>query len=199
MYSRELAFSRPGRGVTEHEEARVRLLDAATTLFYQRGIQSVGMDELRAASGLSLKRLYQYFPSKKDIVVAYLLRRDERWRAELIDYVTGHDSDPLTVFDWLAGWFAEPDFRGCAFINSVGELGAISPEVADAALHHKHAVKEFLAGLVHDEDLADQIQMLMDGATTAAAITRDPATVHRARAAAATLLRAWSTGVGNPN
>jgi AcrR family transcriptional regulator len=58
--------------------ARERALDAAEELFYGRGVQSVGMDDVRGASGVSLKRLYQLFPSKEQLVEAYLERRDAR-------------------------------------------------------------------------------------------------------------------------
>lgn len=112
------------------DEARARILDAAEKLFYDRGIQSVGMDELRTAAGVSLKRLYQCFPAKHDLVEAYLRRRDARWCASLGEYVAAHadapEARPLVVFDWLYTWFSDPDFRGCAFINSFGELGATS-------------------------------------------------------------------------
>nr|WP_051799079.1 TetR/AcrR family transcriptional regulator [Streptomyces sp. NRRL S-337] len=139
---------------TAQDEARGRILDAAEELFYGRGVQAVGMDELRAAAGVSLKRLYQCFPAKQDLVEAYLRRRDARWRAALAEYVDAHGEGPegrvLAVFDWLAEWFAEPGFRGCAFLNSFGELGATSEEVAWAAREHKRALVSYLGGLVSD-------------------------------------------------
>ncbi|WP_030417335.1 TetR/AcrR family transcriptional regulator [Streptomyces sp. NRRL S-1448] len=139
---------------TAQDEARVRILDAAEELFYGRGVQAVGMDELRAAAGVSLKRLYQCFPAKQDLVEAYLRRRDARWRAALAEYVDAHGEGPegrvLAVFDRLAEWFAEPDFRGCAFLNSFGELGATSEGVARAAREHKQTLVSYLGGLVSD-------------------------------------------------
>ena len=118
----------------DRETAHTQLLDAAEDLFYRRGIQSVGMDDIRSASGISLKRLYQLYPAKEQLVEAYLERRDGRWRGRLADYVTGHANEPrarlLAVFDWLEQWFGEPDFRGCAWINGYGELGAVSSAVA---------------------------------------------------------------------
>ena len=102
----------------DHNDARTRLLDAAETLFYERGIQAVGVDEIRTAATVSLKRLYQCFPSKDNLVEAYLYHRDRRWRSAMTDHVTHHAprpaDRPLAVFDWLGSWFAEPDFRGCA-------------------------------------------------------------------------------------
>lgn len=182
------------------DEARARILDAAEKLFYDRGIQAVGMDELRAAAGVSLKRLYQCFPAKQDLVEAYLRRRDTRWRAALAGYVTEHadapEARPLAVFDWLHTWFSEPDFRGCAFINSFGELGATSAAVGRVAREHKLALLSYLTDLVRAVPvrqpalLAAQLALLIDGAITTAALTGDPGAARHARAAAAALLTA---------
>lgn len=182
------------------EEARERLLGAAGELFYARGIQAVGMDEIRTASGVSLKRLYQAFPSKHELVEAYLRRRDERWRADLAEYVGRHAATPqdapAAVFDWLHAWFTAPGFRGCAFINAFGELGAVAEGVARAARDHKDAVHAYVAGLVRDLDvaeparLADQLALLVDGAITTATISGTPGAARLARQAAVTLTEA---------
>ncbi|MHA6760199.1 TetR/AcrR family transcriptional regulator [Streptacidiphilus sp. PAMC 29251] len=172
---------------------RARALDAAEALFYARGVQLVGMDEIRSASGLSLKRLYQLFPSKGDLVEAYLRRRDARWLAALaahVDAEPDRTARPLAVFDWLSLWFAEPDFHGCAFINAFGELGATSPAVADAVADHKAGFRLYLAELVQDASLAQQLALLAEGAMTTAAISRSTAPARQARAAAAVLLAA---------
>ncbi|MFI0716333.1 TetR/AcrR family transcriptional regulator [Streptomyces inhibens] len=186
------------------DEARTRILDAAEKLFYDRGIQSVGMDELRTTAGVSLKRLYQCFPAKHDLVEAYLRRRDTRWRAALAEYVAeradGPETRPLAVFDWLHTWFAEPDFRGCAFINSFGELGATSDGVGRVAREHKRALLSYLTGLVRavpiaePGELAGQLALLVDGAISSAAISGDPAAARHARAAAERLMAAARAG-----
>lgn len=136
--------------------AREQALDAAEELFYGRGIQTVGMDDIRGASGVSLKRLYQLFPAKERLVEAYLERRDVRWRQRLAEHVDRHGEPEeriLAVFDWLGQWFAEPGFRGCAWINSYGELGTTSPVVTAQVTAHKEAFKDYLRGLVADAGL----------------------------------------------
>ncbi|GGX59862.1 TetR/AcrR family transcriptional regulator [Streptomyces hiroshimensis] len=180
-------------------EADGRLLDAAESLFYEHGVQAVGMDRIRAASGVSLKRLYQRFPSKEVLVEAYLRRRDGRWRGALAAYVAARPSvaeRPLAVFDWLEEWFGEPDFRGCAFINAYGELGSGSAGVAGAVRDHKAEVLRYLTGLVRAAGVADpgpvaeQLAVLVDGAITTAAVTGAADSARRAREAAAVLLEA---------
>jgi AcrR family transcriptional regulator len=171
-------------------EATDRLLEAAEDLFYAHGVQAVGMDAVRARSGVSLKRLYQTFPAKTDLVEAYLLRRDERWRTSLREFVHARGDDPLAVFGWLKNWFAEPGFRGCAFVNSFGEFGEPAPGIAAAIRKHKNEVRAYLRGLVPDRSLADQLFSLMEGATVLAAISGEPGEADTAREAAKVLLEA---------
>ncbi|TSB32660.1 TetR/AcrR family transcriptional regulator [Streptomyces benahoarensis] len=185
----------------EEETARERVLDAAEGLYYQRGVQAVGMDAVRNASGVSLKRLYRLYPSKGDLVEAYLRRRDAQLLQRLVGYVDTVDGTPqdrvLAVFDWLYSWFSESDYRGCAFINSYGELGAASPAVAEVARKHKAAFRRRVADLVAaaglPASLADQLSLLVEGAITTAAISRTPEPARTARDAAQALIKVSRT------
>jgi AcrR family transcriptional regulator len=175
--------------------AREQALDAAEELFYGRGIQSVGMDDIRGASGVSLKRLYQLFPAKEQLVEAYLERRDVRWRRRLAEFVAGHE-DPgqriPAVFDWLELWFGEAGFRGCAWINSYGELGATSTRVAERVRAHKQAFRDYVGVLVDeaglDPALAPGVYLLAEGAMVTAGITGSTAPAAQAREAVRLLL-----------
>src|ERR1700753_3785848 len=113
-YRRERTFSRSREDRrVDIDTAGARTLDAAEELFYGKGVHAVGMDEIRAASGVSLKRIYRLFPTKGQLLAEVLRRRDVRWRARLAEYVAGSTADPrgrlLAVFDWLHIWFTEPD------------------------------------------------------------------------------------------
>jgi AcrR family transcriptional regulator len=183
----------------DHSAAKTRLLDAAEELFYRRGIQSVGMDDIRSLSGLSLKRLYQLYPAKGQLVEAYLDRRDARWRGRLAAHVSragqrGGVEQILAVFDWLEGWFGEPDFHGCAWINAFGELGAVSEAVAERARVHKSAFRAYLVELVVAAQLpavlTDQVYLLAEGAMVTAGIYGTTAPALQAKEAAEALLRA---------
>jgi len=191
-----------GRTIMDLETAQARVLDAAGELFYGRGVQAVGMDEIRSASGVSLKRLYQLYPSKGAIVEAYLIARDARWRGALAQYVEAQPAEVrlLAVFDWLYQWFDEPDFRGCGFINSFGELSSISPAVADISRAHKEAFQDYLAGLVAaaggPPELAGHLALLAEGAMTTAAIAGSAEPARQARAAALVLLEASGVVAG---
>ncbi|UJW30894.1 TetR/AcrR family transcriptional regulator [Saccharothrix sp. AJ9571] len=178
----------------EDEVAAGLVLDAAEELFYGRGIQAVGMDAVRSRSGVSLKRLYRLFASKDDLVEAYLTRRDERWHARLSAFVSAvpEVDRPLAVFDWLAVWFAEPDFRGCAFVNSYGELGTTSARIAEISRQHKRRFRAYVEGVVASAGgsaaLAAQLVLLAEGAMVVAGMDPGPEPAADARRAAETLL-----------
>ena len=173
-----------------------RVLAAADQLFNERGVQAVGMDDIRDAAGVPLKRLYRLFPSKADLLTAVLKQRDRDVRHGITTFVESHAEDPhdriLAVFDYLAEWFAEPDFRGCMFINSVGELGGTSKDVQQIARGNKLAVRGYFAELVTacglTADVADQLSILANGAMVAAAIHGGPDAAGTARKAATVLL-----------
>ena len=173
------------------EQVRERVLKAADRLYYGRGIQSVGMDELRRASGVSLKGLYGVFPSKAAIVLEVLDRRHALWNTGVSDRVARAENPRaklLAIYDYLSDWFSDDTFRGCGFINAFAELGSISPEIAERARQHKAGFQSFVARLVADAgadpNLAPQLSILAEGAQTTAAIAGTPeAAVHARRAA----------------
>lgn len=178
-------------------DTRERVVAAADALFYARGIQSVGMDEVRTAAGVSLKRLYTEFPGKEALVLAVLDARHGIWEAGLSEALSGVD-DPrerlLAIFDFLAEWFTDDTFRGCGFINAFGELGATSPAVADAVRAHKQSFQDHVARLTADAGgdaaLAAQLALLAEGAQTTAAIAGRADAARQARAAAEVLVDA---------
>jgi AcrR family transcriptional regulator len=177
----------------DDEAARDRVLDAASRLFYARGIQAVGMDALRAEAGVSLKRLYHLFPAKEAIVEQVLRRGHSTW----VEWLSSTTADTprdrlLAIYDVLARWFEQDDFRGCIFINSFGELGATEPRIADIVRAHKAWFQETVAGLVADagapSSLAHQLAILAEGAQTTAAISGSNESAKYARDAAETLI-----------
>lgn len=176
-------------------DVRERIVGAADRLFYARGIGQVGMDAVRDEAGVSLKAIYREFPSKEDLVIGVLEHRHEMWTTGLAA-ATAAVPDPhdrlLAIYDHLAGWFGEADFRGCGFINAFGELGAASPRVAEAVREHKRSFQAYVDRLVVEAgaaaDLGPQLAILAEGAQTTAAISGDPSAAAAARAAAAVLI-----------
>src|SRR5258705_9633275 len=106
---------------------RERILETAYELFSRHGTQSVGVDRITAEAGTAKMTLYRHFPSKEDLIVAFLERRQERWtRGWLQAEVERREDSPaarlLAVFDVFGEWFARADFEGCSFINVMLEV-----------------------------------------------------------------------------
>ncbi|WP_018254943.1 TetR/AcrR family transcriptional regulator [Salinispora mooreana] len=191
-----MASTARNRTTLQAEQIRERVLDTADRLYYSRGIHAVGMDALRDESGVSLKRLYQLFPSKEALIEAVLHRRRRVWN-RLVEaaIATGRDTPRdqlLAVYDMLAHWFDEDDFRGCVFINTFGELGGTAPHIATLIREHKASFQARLADVVTKTGapatLAHQLAILAEGAQTTAAIAGTNDAAHHARAAATTLI-----------
>src|SRR5436305_14943860 len=95
-----------------------RMLETADRLFYRQGIRVVGVDTIAAEIGISKRTLYNYFPSKDDLIVAYLQRR--------LQVAPPSDLPPaeqiLGNFDRLERTFSVGVFRGCPFVNAVAEI-----------------------------------------------------------------------------
>ena len=181
--------------MAEATQPETAVLDAAERLFYDRGIRSVGMDDVRAESGVSLKRMYQLYAGKEHLVEAMLDRRDLTWRSRLAAFVASSGEPPvLAVFDWLYVWFQEPDFRGCAWINAFSEMGPSSEVVRRQAREHKARFRDYLAGLVADarlpEQLTEHLLILAEGAMVTAALSGDASAARAARSAAQILAAA---------
>lgn len=182
-------------------DTRAHIVDVADELFYARGIQTVGMDEIRTGAGVSLRKLYAAFPGKDQLIAAVLAGRHDLWEhgiEQAVDAAGTPRDKLLAMYDFLESWFGDDTFRGCGFINAFGELGATSPAIASIARAHKESFQRFVAGLTSQavadptlaEELAAQLALLAEGAQTTAAIAGDTAPARHARRAAATLIDA---------
>lgn len=186
-----------GALATDYEAARAGVVAAVAPMFYARGFTTVGMDEVRTVSGVSLKRLYRLFPSKEDLIEQVLLGWRETWEANLTAQVESTQiarERLLAVFDFLAAWFTSEGFRGCAFINSFGELGGTSGRIGGIVRAQKAEFQDYLAQVAFaigtPAALAPQLAILAEGAVTTAAISASPEPARQARAAAEILVDA---------
>jgi AcrR family transcriptional regulator len=173
---------------------RERILAGVDRLFYAQGIKSVGVDAIAAELGISKKTLYRHFPSKDDLVIGYL-----RGRFRPLPELSAKPpaEQILANLEWIARSLASAtDFRGCAFLNALAELGNEDSEARKLAVAYKESrrlwYRDLLSQLgIDDPDtLATQLSLLVDGAYAAVLIRQDPAMMRPAIAAARTLLKA---------
>ncbi len=157
--------------------ASERILLTAHDLFYRDGIRATGIDRVIAESGVAKVTFYRHFPSKNDLVLAFLAHRHQLWMAWFDEALNRHGNTPHALVPTLAEWFAQPTFRGCAFINSLSELGASMPSVLTAVRRHKTGVVARLSQLLppdHPIDTALALALTVDGAIVRAQFDDTP-------------------------
>jgi AcrR family transcriptional regulator len=173
------------------QSARERILDTAYELFSRHGTRAVGVDRIIAECGIAKMTLYRNFPSKDDLILAFLDRRAERWtHAWLESEAARRGGDPagrlLAVFDTFDGWFREEQYEGCSFINVMLEVPERESPVRQSSVAHLEAIRAFLRGLATEAGIDDpdgfarQWHILMKGSIVAAA-EGDPEAAQRAK------------------
>jgi AcrR family transcriptional regulator len=178
---------------------RDRILDAATRLFYQKGIEVVGVNPVIDEADVAPMTLYRQFVSKDRLVAAALEQWSTNWLHEINDRIDRAGDDPQRRFDalWdaLEDWFATDGFRGSFVTNAAIELRSKPDHPAHkVVLAHRMAVEHLLedlaklAGASDPANLAAQLQVLVDGAITVAAADRRPGVAADVRALATTAL-----------
>ncbi|OWQ44453.1 TetR family transcriptional regulator [Roseateles noduli] len=167
--------------------ARERILRTAHDLFYAEGIRATGVDRVIAASGVTKVTFYRHFPSKNDLILAYLELRHGRWMDWFNGALARHRGGAKgagalvpTMAEWFGGQ-ALGEFRGCAFLNGVGEMGPSLPEVVEVTRRHKQDMTDAIAGLLpasrQRRKIAAALSVAVDGAIVQAQYADDPAPV----------------------
>lgn len=159
-----------------------RILDAASALFYEHGINSVGVETIAAAANTTKATLYSHFTSKDDLVAACLDDLDLRYHEWFVREVSRRADDPIgrlhAAFDVLDGWFHHRRFRGCAFINATVELTDGEHPARAVVRAHKKRTIEYLQTLLDEAglqsaELAKRLMLLMEGAIVTALVQDD--------------------------
>jgi AcrR family transcriptional regulator len=165
--------------ISARPSARARILETAYELFSRHGTRAVGVDRIIAECGIAKMTLYRNFPSKDDLILAFLAERDARWtRAWLQAEAEARGETPgrrlLAIFDTFEEWFARDDFEGCSFINVMLEVVEPEHPVRQATIRHLESIRAFVRGLAEEAGIADadgfarQWHILMKGSIVAA-------------------------------
>jgi AcrR family transcriptional regulator len=181
----------------ERASARERLLSAASELFYEEGVHTVGVDRIVERAGVAKATLYTLFGSKDGLVRAYLTERHDATRERMERELAARFDTPrerlLGVFEVQGLSFTEPGFHGCAFVgaNAESSAGTGVEEVTHGYRKWVHSLFFDLAkeaGATDPEGLARQLVLLYDGAGISAWMDHDPSVASAARTVAAALV-----------
>jgi len=180
--------------------ARERILDTAYELFARRGVRDVGVDEVIDRANVAKATLYRHFPSKNDLVLAFLARREELWTTGFVEAEARRrgatpEDRLLAIFDVFDDWFQQDDFEACSFINVLLEMGPDHP-AGQASLTHLENIRSTVrtlaqeAGLHDVDEFARSWHILMKGSIVSAT-EGDTKAAQRAKAMALQLIAAY--------
>jgi AcrR family transcriptional regulator len=155
-------------------QPRERILDSAYDLFSHRGIRGVGIEEVIQRAAVAKATLYRHFPSKNDLVLAFLQRREELWTHEWVEKEArlrggGAEASLLAIFDVFDEWFHRDDFEGCSFVNVLLETADLKSSVGAASAKHLENIRGVIrklateAGLRDVDEFALSFHILMKG------------------------------------
>ncbi len=179
----------------QESPAKRRVLDAASSLFYAEGIHAVGVDRVIAEAAVAKATFYHHFPSKDDLVCAYLEEQHLRTRRMTVPDGETAEDRILSVFDALGEATCGPGFRGCAFINAAAEYPDPRHPVRQVAAAHRAwfvgVLRDLLvkAGHPDPDRTATMLAMLRDGLVIAGALDDAPRVRALVREAVTRVLR----------
>ncbi len=179
-------------------QKRGHLINVAIEMFNRLGYHAVGVDQIIAEAGIAKTTLYRHFHSKDELIVAVLRRIDEQYRDDMRQAINALARAPkqklLASFDFLEDWFKDRTFYGCPFMSAAGEYNVRTNPVFQEALLHKRLMIAYFEELARAAELdeptrvAEEINLLHEGATAVAQINGDPTTARKAKAVAARLI-----------
>jgi len=159
---------------TDAADVRQRILDTASSLFYERGVRAVGVDLVVEKAAVAKASLYRYFRTKDDLIVAFLEREDAEFWALWDEVAARHAGDPAAELDahwrWIGERLARANYRGCPQINVAAEFAEQDHPARAVARAHMRALRERLQafakrlGVPRPNELASQLALLVNGA-----------------------------------
>lgn len=174
MGAARVTGSRTGPRADPVADVREKILEAASALFYQRGVRAVGVDLVVEEAGVAKTSLYRHFGSKDDLVAAFLAREDRDFWGTWDRVSERHDDNANAELDGHLEWIGErlgrPNYRGCPQINVAAEFPEPTHPARRVAAHHKREMRRRLKriaerlGAERPDELAGQLSLLIDGA-----------------------------------
>lgn len=175
--------------------ARERIFRTASTLFYREGIRAIGVETIAAEADTTKMSLYRSFPSKDELVAAWLRDHDAKFWQEWDAMAAAHPGNARkqlqAALAMLQKHVSDPGARGCPMANAAVEIRERDHPARKVIESHKARLRARLAELCRAAGardpalLSDQLFLLMEGAQVSTILgVRGPArNVGRAAAA----------------
>src|SRR5215469_13191101 len=169
--------------VRDARATREQIVQAADALFYGEGIRSASMDAIAERAGVTKRTIYYHFPSKDDLIAAYLAARDAPTFARQATWLDETQGDlpeqVFGLFENLARAMSAPRWKGCGFIRAAAELaGAPGHPALKIGSAHKKRFEAWLEDRIASRGLGEpalrarQVMILLDGSAAQVLIHR---------------------------
>ncbi|UXI65900.1 TetR/AcrR family transcriptional regulator [Tahibacter amnicola] len=204
MATRSPARSSRPTAAAQPQALRDHILQTASRLFYTRGVRAVGVDLVIQEAGVAKTSLYRHFPTKDDLIVAFLEREDADFWSVWDQVAEQHADAPMSELEahmhWIGERLARPNYRGCPQINVAAEFAEPDHPARHVARAHMQALRARLHDLArklkvpHPQQLAAQLALLINGAFVSAGLL----TPEEATDVLLASVRALCKGAGGP-
>lgn len=112
------------------EEAKARIVDAATEMFLENGYKKTKMTEIARKLGVSKGALYQYFKSKEALLLEVIMSGSQFRRSSVFNDMTAEQISLLSTRDYFD-----------KMIQSTSQIDKFGVEIAGVALHNPELLK----------------------------------------------------------
>lgn len=135
----------------KHSEIHDRIVKVASNLFYSKGYNSTGINEIIDKAGIAKATLYSHFKSKEDICVSYLRYKNDGFIEKISAYCKAKQSGAdqiLALFDFVHIFFNDDSFNGCWCINTMAEIQKSNDKIRIEILSQKQQLLDFIQDLI---------------------------------------------------
>ncbi len=170
------------------------MVATAGSLFYKEGYRGTGIDRVIAESGVAKATFYKHFPSKDDLIVAWI-EKAGLFGAKLEEKSAASSDAPLlAVFDAYVDIALNAECLGCTFQGTAAEFPDPTHPAHAASLIVKNRVMDSFESLARRQGLpesrakAEMLYLLLEGIWASVRMFRARAPLSHAKQAARRLI-----------
>lgn len=173
------------------QDTRSLIIDTASILFYEKGYNLTGINEIIEKAGIAKATLYSHFKSKEDLCIAYLIHRDKEFMENIRAFCNAKrkgNARLIGVLEFLITFFETAGFNGCWCIRTVAEVPRDNLRIKAQIKENKVTFLNFLKLLVEEnkegytkkqiDKLAKRIYLLYESAVSESHLQGDSWPIH---------------------
>ncbi|MCK8046063.1 TetR/AcrR family transcriptional regulator [Shewanella sp. 1CM18E] len=149
--------------MTNQTSLKDKIAAKLETEFGLYGFAESSVAQLQKASGVSLRTLYKYYPSKEAMIIGALENRHQRYLSILMTNIPAPGADAIIhIFEKLQYWMTHTAPNGCMSMQALAAFPE-NQQIQDAVNTHKQDVQEFLGQHSNRAELATALYVLHEG------------------------------------